>query len=44
VPLRGKRVVAGEVVQARSQDETLCMMTQLAAKIMPQFRPHPSAA
>jgi alkanesulfonate monooxygenase SsuD/methylene tetrahydromethanopterin reductase-like flavin-dependent oxidoreductase (luciferase family) len=26
------------------QDETLAMMTQFAAEIMPQFRPHPIAA
>ena len=26
------------------QDETLCMMSQFAAEIMPQFRPHPIAA
>lgn len=44
VPLCDKRVVAGEVVQARSQDETLCIITQLAADIMPRFRPHPIAA
>jgi hypothetical protein len=26
------------------QEETLAMMTQFAAEIMPQFRPHPIAA